>query len=241
MRGQADYGALAPKETTAGVSDMGEVAARLGSIVTYDKRGDVIDFDNFEEPVLKWSRLLFGAGSAIYLDSESVKSGSQVVKLCTGDISGAYALLEKYSSILPSKRLGIEVSFQNLGACQDLFIWFVYYSGTAVGDSGLKVSASEGKVYIYDENADLKEVITGAFFSSYYHSFDTLKLVVDFTTGYYVRLLFNNTEYDLSAEAFSLLPSLLSPLLLTQIQISNLDTTGGFVWVDDVIWTQAEP
>ncbi|GAH95398.1 unnamed protein product, partial [marine sediment metagenome] len=41
MRGQPDYAALAPKEIAASISDMGEVAARLGSIVTYDKRGDV--------------------------------------------------------------------------------------------------------------------------------------------------------------------------------------------------------
>ena len=55
-RGQADFGQYAVKEVSASISDMGEVAARLGSIDIYDKRGDVVFFDNFEGAFLRWNR-----------------------------------------------------------------------------------------------------------------------------------------------------------------------------------------
>ncbi|GAI49683.1 unnamed protein product, partial [marine sediment metagenome] len=61
-RGQPDYGSSAVKEVAGTLADMGELAARLSSIVEYDRRGDVVYLDDFEEPVLKWSPLAAGAG-----------------------------------------------------------------------------------------------------------------------------------------------------------------------------------
>ncbi|GAH47647.1 unnamed protein product, partial [marine sediment metagenome] len=62
---------------------MGEIAARLGSIVTYDKRGDVVDFDNFEFPVLRWDINVVGSESYARLDSAQCRSGAQCMKMFT--------------------------------------------------------------------------------------------------------------------------------------------------------------
>ena len=63
-RGAPDYRQYLLKETPLG---------------TYDRRGDVVDHDDFEETVLKWTLVPVIAGSTAVLDSTSCQSGSQAV------------------------------------------------------------------------------------------------------------------------------------------------------------------
>lgn len=241
MRGQADYGALAAKEVSASISDMGEVAARLGSIVTYDKRGDVVDFDNFEGPSLKWNTSATGAGSAIYLDSTYIKSGSQSVRLKTGNILNGAALIVKNIAVLSSLKLGVEVSFNLASLANDLRIWLSYYSGAVLVEAGLKFDLTNGILYIQDSAGNWKELATGLVLSTEPFIFHTLKLVADFATGYYKRLLFNFTEYDLSEAMYRGADLTTAPQIRTSIQLVAKDSVGGSLWIDDAIWTQAEP
>lgn len=240
-RGQADYGQYAVKEVAASISDMGEVAARLGSIVTYDKRGDVVDFDNFEEPILRWGTSALGTDSLVCLDSESVKSGGQSAKLTTDASLSAYASIYKYMPVLGTKKLGLEVSQSVLSSGTYLLICLYLYNGIKKIYAELKLDADTSALYILDSTNTYKEIVSGLSLFTNIFSFSTMKLVVDFDAGYYTRLLFDNAQYDLSSEALYSVPSAVLPRIYTQIWLKNNTTDGGATWIDDIIWTQAEP
>lgn len=240
-RGQPDYAAQAPKEVAASVSDMGEIAARLGSIVTYDKRGDVVDLDDFEEPVLRWQTASGGTGSYVILDSFSVKSASQAVKLHSASEAYGTAGIGKDYSILASEVLGFEFSFSNLSDNIFLSTLFEVYDGTNLKIAGIRYDPNLDKLYIYDSTGGYVLFISDLPLVSSNFIFHTLKIVVDFSTGYYKRLLLDNVEYDISDIAIYPHGNTSAPMVYSYMGIANMAAIGGDVWIDDVILTQEEP
>lgn len=240
-RGQPDYGAYAAKEVTASVSDMGEVAARLGSIVTYDKRGDVVTFDDFEEPVLSWST--HEDDGAVYLSSRDVKSGSQAVELSTDRGIDNYAWIRKSFSVLPSKRLGFEVSFGGQMAGW-LFIDVYYYDGAHQYNATVRFDEA-GNIYVWDGDLGdytLVAALGPLHFGLGTNFFHTMKVVVNFETGKYSRLMFSNQEWDISTISVKVDDALITPYLYVDTGRINKDAVAAYVSsVDDFILTQAEP
>lgn len=240
-RGQADYGALATKEVGASVSDMGEVAARLGSIVIYDKRGDVVDFDNFEEPVIRWLAGYSVAAGSVQLDSTYAKSGSQTLKIVTGAGASATEVVTTLLSVLASKRLGIEISFKSLSSNVNLHFWIYYYDGIHYYGAELKIDRVLLKIYlkiaaIPETWAEVVDLTT--FNADIWY---TIKLVMDFNINTYVRLMFSDKEYDVSAYNLLSGNAVISPYVYIGMTIKNRVASSGSVWIDDFILTQEEP
>lgn len=241
MRGQPDFGMYAPKTVSASISDMGEVAARLGSIVIYDKRGDVVDFDNFEETVLRWLTVLDPATAYARLVSDNVKSGSQAVKFQTTNDDGSSALLSRQLSVLGSKRLGVEISFSKLDDNCLLRLALSYTSLTEATFAEARYNPADGKVYVRVGFDEWKEVAYVGLNLLASFTFYTMKLVADFNTGKYVRLLYAEKEFDISTISCYLTGAVTVPLLVPIVGIKNLYATSGDCWIDDFIFTQAEP
>jgi len=241
MRGQPDFGMYAPKTVGASLADLGDLAVRLGSIVEYDRRGDIVCLDDFEATILKWSADPWVGTEYARLDSTSVKSGSQAVRLHTPDTAFASITISKGVPILGSKRLGFEVSFSRLSTNLDLFLEIYYYTGTRRLFAAVQLDNSTRKLYVYNAGGAYEEVAdTGLLFDRSFLFF-TFKLVVDFDTLKYVRLLFNINEYDISSISLYTRSSIGAPYVITHITLSNKDADGGDVWLDNFILTQAEP
>ena len=54
--GYPDYGTQGPVSTVHSIQDLGELAVRLGSIVTFDRRGNVLWLDGFDSGIGAWSK-----------------------------------------------------------------------------------------------------------------------------------------------------------------------------------------
>lgn len=240
-RGQRDYGPYAVKDVTASISDMGEVAARLGSIVTYDKRGDVVDFDNFEGPVRRWGGTAPAAATYARLDSASVRSGAQAVRLHTSNILNDEADIQKLQGVLVSQRLGHEISFSFLQQNTNFMVWILLYGDPTRYQGEVRFDNLTGVLSILTAPGVYTQVATPGIAPWNMFSFQTIKLVVDFATKKYVRLLFGNMEYDLSAYGLEAFGAAQAPQIQLGAWIENRAALGGDVWLDDSIFTQAEP
>ena len=241
-RGQPDYGLYAAKESSASISDMGEVAARLGSIITYDKRGDVIDFDNFENAVLKWAVSISGVGGYARLDSTSVRSANQSVKLYTPATKDAYVELKRGYSIGRTKRLGIEVSISTLGTYSIFLLTLLYTTATTKQTAKLKLDNELYELYIMTGNEIYTKIDTLYEIFATEHWFNTMKVVADFESSEYVRLMFDNNEYDISAlSPYLVSPWFGAPYIQLELKILNKEDLEGVCYIDDVVLTQAEP
>lgn len=240
-RGQADFGQYAPKSVGAGVSDMGEVAARLGSIVTYDKRGDVVDFDNFEEPVLRWSAETWGVGSVTVLDDTFPKSGSQSVKLSPANLPAAFARISKGVALLGSKKLGLEISFCYLQSNNYLQLTMERQTATTLQTASLKLDVAALTIELIDQTGGWVVLTAIAGLEAEDFLFHTIKLVVDFDNEVYMRVLLDDQEYDASAVRISSVPNIADTVILVQVESDINALTSEDCWIDDFVLTQAEP
>lgn len=240
-RGQPDYGMYASKEVSASISDMGEVAARLGSIVTYDKRGDVIDFDNFEEPVIRWGIDPAFAGGYGRHVSDNVRSGSQAIRLHTPNVDSTYVSFYKTFGGHSSTSMGAEISFSNLSWTTMLRLFMNGETGAYFWSAEARFDNSTGKLYIVDEGDDPVEIADIGQINLTDYLWQTMKLVLSPLTGYYKRLLFNQSEYDISDKQFVHTPSTQIPVTYVDFWLQNVNGVGGDVRLDDFVFTEAEP
>ena len=240
-RGQPDYGMYQRKVVSATLADMGDLAVRLGSIVEYDRRGDIVYLDDFENTILKWFQLGSAGGIAV-LDSVTAKSGSQSVKFTTGPLLADAWAINKSFVILGTLRVGIEISLCDLSPGCDLYFQISYWDGAAGRQARIWYDNSADSFYVDDTVAGNWTFIANVgSMRGGEHLFYPIKLVVDFTTNLYERFLYGNTEYSIST--ITIPPTVLAggAYLNAFISLSNAVAAVHNAWVDDFILTQNEP
>ena len=240
-RGGPDWGTGAQR-TVAGVSaDPGEIAARLGSPVTYSRTGTVIWLDTFEFGFGGWTRVTTGTGGAIALITDPVHSGRFAVKLTGGSTGSGLAQITKYVYALDPNSLGVEVTFQiNTTDLKELLIEFTQGGPDAV-DFGIFFDGTAGEIY-YLNSASAKVLLdTYGFGMGSNQPFYVMKLVVDLVTRKFVRLHWNERTYDMAGISGYLYTETDEPYFKSRIEVRSLAGSNEAVIVDNVIFTANEP
>lgn len=242
-----DYAALKPVGTVPigpvyTSTDIAELAARLGSIVTFDRRGNVLWFEDFENTLGAWTTHYSGIGGSVALSTTRARSGSFSAKLVTGNVTGNEVWISRSFPLPSSDRLGFEVSF-------------TIVEQMATIKFQIKIDAINGNAYwlaiqytyatkkleyqgIDWEWHTIQEILMG----SSYSWFHTMKLVFDQHSGKYTRLIWDNAEFDLSTISYSCdvgggaLPKV--TVWIEGVTASDLNVP---MYIDDVIVTQNEP
>jgi len=240
--GLPDYGLISARKTVYPMVDLGEAVARLGSIDTFDRRGDVIWLDDFEADDDKWEVYKYGDGALGEVSSLRARSGQFSMKLRTGK-DGAQGInaMRRFPYPVLSKT-GVEFHFTVDPNTAYIYLLFELYDGTYRTVYGIR----------YDKGANLLAYCSGpdvytpfATGVNLYHNvylFVAFKLVVDLEGGKYVRLIVNNTTYDMSAYSpdkrgdTTTIPHLALAMEHFTGAEANVD-----IWADDVIITQNEP
>jgi len=238
-KGQPDFGAYAPTETIVGLSDMGELAARLGSIVTFDRRGNVVFLEDFEIGTVRWSTE-GPVGALMGWSSNYARSGSFSYRIQTGATSGTNTYIVRKSGRPRLSTIGVEFSHTGGSNWWRLRLRVVLFDGTNYIDAHVYYDNTDGKLYLYDSSG-VYTVIGTYQKPAYNGEFFTMKLVADFEAAKYKRLIANNQEIDLSAIAMYQHASTEAPALWTYIGLSPKLASAADVYIDDVIITQNEP
>lgn len=218
-----------------------EIAARLGSPVTYDRVGNVVLIDRFDYGLGGWELYTSGEGAYIAPTVERFFSSKMSVKLVAGKTDYRYARIARCFSGIGNSRYGIY--------CRALFPvkpeFFVMALEKRDGYTDyvakIRLNFDQNSIDYLDRNnqfvkfGDLRK-IWGAL-----TNFVALKLVVDFYTNTYVRFFLDDLVFDLSGIEFFRY-SVESPVVL--FCVLELVSHGGendWAYVDDFVFTVNEP
>ncbi len=122
---------------------------------------------------------------------------------------------------LMSRRLGAEISVLNPATTLyfDMSLW--EYDGTNYQNAGVRLDLVNSKLQIWTTAPLMTDIATGLTLLNLNFGYIPLKLVVDFSTGKYVRVMLGSTEYDISAYAPRSAGSGVSPRLQVDVGPTN--------------------
>jgi hypothetical protein len=239
--GTPDYGVTAGALTTHQLTDVGELAARLGSPDTYDRRGDVVWWDDAECGATKWSSTLVGANASFGTDTTRARNGRTSYKLRPGDAINNSALMYHRQPIPRVSRLGLECSFSLTGEVRQLTFSMSMNAGTTADDWKVRWDGATQKLQYWTFGLVYVDFATnvGLYFDT--NLFHTAKLVVDAVNHKYHRFILDGITYDMSAFLPNGQAIVASPHLYVEIREDTLAAVPTGTYIDDIIITQNEP
>jgi len=239
--GTPDWYGTGPTTTVHRVTDLGELAVRLGSPVIFDRRGNVVWMDSFEHGLNKWVLGDLFANAEVALSSIKAFVGTYACRIVTSDQVNGYTWIAREFQPIEVGQVGCELSYQIVDEEVDYWLSISHYTGTDEYAYRVWHDTSASKLYYSDETLGWTEVAAGVHATTSDTGWNTMKLVVDLESEEYVRVLFNDTGEVLDGKTCVHTTTGTDPGLGVAINAYG-DTVSTYVtYVDKVIITQNEP
>ena len=206
----------------------------------YDRRGDVVYWDDFESTTQKGLYWTIGGGSAAR-SVLAAKFGDASLEVVTGPLAPDQGGVTYRFTDFVSERIGSAISFTTADADWLIYHDIEYHDGTNYHRGRIRIN-DDGSLHVRIGNPPGWVAVLPA--SEYYpwlRNWATIKLVIDIETNMFVRAIVFGTEYDLSMYALEdFAPSLARHVECTTFLATDAaaSKTGYF---DDFAKTTNEP
>lgn len=237
--------------------DYPELAVRLGSPVTFDRRGNVIYLDSFEDGLGKWQVYtgLGGHPERAILSSATARTGLNSIRLTTADVHDSAVNMTKYLQFPTLSNMGFEFSFsreRTLAAGNNIYLvlFICVYSGSKRYEVNLKwlsgIVPVPGTFYYAGPDWVEYQLFPSLDIQDNLRLFNTFKLVCNFVDNKYIRFIANNVLYNFdkvsTPNGIFVVNDNTTPHMYVSLHLRNAaDATAPICYIDDVIITQNEP
>lgn len=230
-------------------SDIGELAARMGSPIVFDRRGNVFWYDNFVNGTQGWEFSATHGNLAVGMGH----FGPQSLKIFTDAVIDNAVIIQQRITYPTQSKIGSAVCFTipvNL-ACR-IRIAVVLFTETSYNAFDIFIDASKHVTYspceLYIGIAGTPTTKFGTLslpahdpLSFAFLPFNVAKVVADPVTGAYTRFILNGTEFDLSSYMGDSGAIAFSQVLDLTFQLITREAISAVSYVDYVAFTQNEP
>jgi len=180
------------------LGDLGEHAVRVGSPVVYDRRGEMVYANNGDTGLSGLMVFLAGTGAAVIPTAEFSLTSGYGLKFIAGSTDSNKAQIVKTNVAPEVSSMGLEVALALLTAWYQVQINLVVYSTDWVRVARVRIRDTEEDVAIKDSDGNYYSIIDTGELDDSWGVFHHLKLVVDFDTGKWDRIMFDEVETDIS-------------------------------------------
>jgi len=235
-----DWGRANAQAAVFPVTDLGELAARLGSPATFDRRGDVAYIDDFESGLHNWSQTLSGTGALADLTTLRSRSGRLAARLVGGSSSSRLARINRSLPRPGGRGLGCEFSFALPSAVDNVRVTLSVYEAATATHYAIVYDDVNNKLSYLNFSAGLTDFATGVSLATGATLFHTLKIVIDRTLELYARAILDDVEYELTSALPN--PAIVSdgPKVVVGFQVVSRSGQNDACYADDCVFTTNE-
>lgn len=222
------------------VDDDAELAARLGSILTYRRSGEVISLEDWSGGYGAWERVTSGTNSSIVLSGDKFQSGGVSLRGRAGPTTSNYWRISRYLPRLDSTVLGFQGALCLTTEPGDIDILLRVDAVTTYTTYLLRYDRSAMRWY-YQDATQTWVTFTDSMDLDYRGTvFLQWQVVVDMEKEEYVRLSLNHETWSLVG-----IPARVAPYVTynsIQARVQMYGTGSGYVeaYLDNVVLTQNE-
>jgi len=198
--GRPDWYNITPMIQVHASEDVNELAARLGSVDVWDRRGNVVFIDDFSHGVLPYDASYSGAGSSIRLEAYYTATGTPSLVLDPGPNEGDYAYVGLRAPTAGSKVIGFEAAINPLTSDASANLRLQQYDGTRHYEYVVRIDKDDGSLSYKSDSGSYVTLSSGAIWPNLVNYFHRLKVVVDLGSHEYVRCLLNDEAHSLVGE-----------------------------------------
>jgi hypothetical protein len=239
--GQRDWSNLGAEENVHGMDDMAELAARLGSPDLFNREGNVLFLDTFEHGLKPWNFVGAGVDADAIASNEWSRYGGYSCKLISGFADGGNMLAQRIFPYPILSKYGVEYAFNVESGVTQLDTVLNHYDGTTKHNYSFRIQFSANRLIIWEAGGVPVIFKTSLPLSTASYANHILKMVVDTVNDKWLRIILNDTEYDLTAYASSDSASAVDPVMDVSISAYSGAASNAAVYIDDLIITFNEP
>ena len=196
--GRPDWYNITPMIQVHASEDVNELAARLGSAVLYDRRGNVVMYDDFHRGIDQWT-LSSSVGAVLRELRAGANSQSGLYqRLYVPAGAGNYLVASRSSPQPDSGSYSAEVHLSADGAEDCWCVELTTRDGTGYYATGIKYDQGDKTLYYLDEFADWIVFAGGVNEGVGDPAINVLKWAFSQASGVYLRAIFNNVAYSLA-------------------------------------------
>lgn len=239
--GTPDYGITNGRQTTYQVADLGELAVRLGSPVIFDRRGDVMWWDDFECATNRYDGELGGTGAALSRVTTRAHSGAYSYQLTAG--SDGTSLCEFIGSepALVRSKVGMSVMMNLPGTISRFQVIIESWDGVN-GHLAVLIWDGIANTLSYMTAGSVQVVFaTAVNLPVNLPTWCAFKVVADLEDNVYVRAIVNNVTYPLPGIALDIYPDARPARVDFAVRLVGRAGYNDVVYIDDLVLTQNEP
>lgn len=239
--GTPDWGVTSGAVTVYQLTDLAELAARLGSPVTFDRRGDVLYLEQFESGLSAWASGVHGTGATVDLSSARSRYGRYSARMVAGSDDTPYAQIYRYFPYPVLSRMGVELGINLATPFSYVEIRHDVFDGANWLQFRLRYHYGSWALQYQDGSGAWVTFATTRTLAGSLYQFSDMKLVSDPAAGEYVRCVVNSASYSLAGVGAYSTPLVAAPSRLLDIYLYGVEAENDVLYLDDVILTQNEP
>lgn len=217
-----------------------EQAVRLGSISVFERSGTTLFMDDFEAPTLKWEVTGSGTGAEAVLSTTYILKGSQSCKITGGSTADKSLELIRRLPAPAVANFGLEFAYNYNSNIDDLTITLYYYDSLKEHKAQIIIDYASQFIKYLDSAGDKLAVNSLPLPYDSADLFHNIKLVADFINNKYVKLIYDDTEYDISSYSYYRSNSANEKHIAISIKITHGEATTQSIYLDSCIFTTNE-
>lgn len=233
-----------PTDAMGNITRIGnaELAARLGFLYSYDRRGNVKWFDDMQGTVDSWTFVSFGGGTgSCSLTDYLPFIGDQAFLLKTSAVAGSNVELTRIMDPGFDPRIGFECLAATRANDGYFTLCMSCQGKSGYGYGELKLDIKNDKIYLMPGSGEAFIEIADHDFFDWNASYMHIKLVGDFSAKKWVRCIINGIEYDLSSHDWVHTTAPSYSKAMVSFRVGNIDAEVVQMVVGGCVFTDNEP
>lgn len=239
-RGAPDYSNVRKEEFSIRLDDLAELAARLGSPVVFDRRGEVWFIETWLNGFTPYTNAYWGTNAIVKLDVDRYVTDGVSLLLKGGSDSFRIAQVLRDFPYLYADTFGIETSSYINDSVLHFLVQLEVYDGTYVYDTRMLYLPKTSTLQVWNSSGVYETVSSNLTIRTDTTFFSFFKLAIDVNNGIYLRALINGRLFDLSSIGLQAVSNATNPSIRLTLQCLSDTGVNGEIYVDNFLLTRGE-